>query len=130
MLTSVTQDINWSNTLVNHFDHNGFSFGPSSLKAQRANLRATGLARYCLFDFDLAMIFPPDTPLDTFRLESSHALCGAPEYHPMDVEQGEPYYNPFAYDVGCLGNLLASELDVSSPPCFLSGIFLMVSFSM
>lgn len=33
-------------------------------------------------------------------------------YHPPDVLQGERYYNPFPFDVGCLGNLCLNWLNV------------------
>ncbi|KAI0332327.1 hypothetical protein GY45DRAFT_1237135, partial [Cubamyces sp. BRFM 1775] len=33
------------------------------------------------------------------------ATMGAPCYHPLDVQLGEQFYNPFAHDVACLGNI-------------------------
>lgn len=66
--------------------------------------RACQLARYCLFDFDLSII----VPVGIRHLQSRFARAGSPWNHPMDIEQGEPYYNPFAYDVASMGNMLST----------------------
>lgn len=112
------QDISNSNILINHFDRNDLyggspldERGPASF-AERVSLRERGLARYCLFDFDISMIFSPDAPSVDCRLDSSLSHWGIFFYHPPDTKQGEFDYDPFPFDVACLGNLLA-EYDVS-----------------
>ncbi|KAI0823891.1 hypothetical protein BC628DRAFT_1489800 [Trametes gibbosa] len=60
---------------------------------------------YALFDLDLSLILPADT----------EALAGQPIYQPYDVDQGERHYNPFAFDVACLGNLYLYWLNRAIP---------------
>ncbi|KAI0630195.1 hypothetical protein C8Q77DRAFT_1273392 [Trametes polyzona] len=60
---------------------------------------------YCLFDFDICHIFPLDAPLQSCRQPADEAWAGAPSYQPYDVWRGEHDYDPFAYDVSCLGYL-------------------------
>lgn len=68
---------------------------------------------YCLFDFDISCSFARDAPLDACRRPSRESFDGAPAYHPRDTMHGEHDYDPFAYDVGCLGNLYIIMFAVS-----------------
>ncbi|KAI0070379.1 hypothetical protein K474DRAFT_816925 [Panus rudis PR-1116 ss-1] len=70
--------------------------------------KRSGTLAYALFDFDLAIQFPEDTSVKDFRIPSEHAFYGWPNYHPRDVYRGQVDYNPFAFDVACLGHLLAA----------------------
>ncbi|KAL1942060.1 hypothetical protein VTO73DRAFT_6590 [Trametes versicolor] len=60
---------------------------------------------YALFDFDLSIQLPPETPLDSCRRPAEEALQGQQLLQPPDIYQGERHYNPFAFDVACLGRL-------------------------
>ena len=62
-------------------------------------------ALHCLMDFDRSLKLPPSTPLDTCRLPAEEALVSGTPYQPFDLNLAEHDYNPFAYDVGCLGNM-------------------------
>ncbi|OBZ77033.1 Cell division protein kinase 2 CRK1 [Grifola frondosa] len=68
--------------------------------------RSSSQARYCLFDFNLSKRFPLGLPIESYRSQSTEAFIGWDAFHPRDVYQGEFEYNPFAFDVACLGNLL------------------------
>lgn len=109
------QDISRYNILINNFDRNDitpmYDRDPTSC-ADRVSLRERGLARYCLFDFDISIIFPPDAPSVECRLDSFLSTWGISSHHPPDTKQGEFDYDPFPFDVACLGNLLA-KYDVS-----------------
>lgn len=39
---------------------------------------------------------------------------GSPQYHPPDAANGDIMYDPFAYDVACLGGLFCEVLGVRS----------------
>ncbi|KAI0070473.1 hypothetical protein K474DRAFT_1670046 [Panus rudis PR-1116 ss-1] len=70
--------------------------------------KRSGTLAYALFDFDLAVQFPEDTSVRDLRIPSDEAFYGWPNYHPRDVYRGQVDYNPFAFDVACLGHLLAA----------------------
>lgn len=67
---------------------------------------------YALFDFNLSLQLPLETSLKNCWRPASEAMLGVSVYHPDDVVQWEPFYNPFAYDVGCLGFLFINYLTV------------------
>ncbi|KAI0630184.1 hypothetical protein C8Q77DRAFT_1233130 [Trametes polyzona] len=69
---------------------------------------------YCLFDFDICHIFPLDAPLQSCRRPANEAWDGAPSYHPDDVWRAEHDYDPFAYDVACLGYFLVEWFGMQS----------------
>ncbi|KAH9847133.1 hypothetical protein C2E23DRAFT_742365, partial [Lenzites betulinus] len=70
---------------------------------------------YALFDYDLSLILPLDASLTDCRRPRIEAYIGQGIYHPPDVFQGERYYNPFPFDVGCLGNLYLNWLSRAIP---------------
>ncbi|KAF8890484.1 hypothetical protein BD779DRAFT_274719 [Infundibulicybe gibba] len=94
----VHRDIDWKNILINQFSYNHFCG-----HEERIPHRASRQARYCLFDFDISLI----VPLGTSRLPAELSADGTPWHHPKDVSQGEVDYNPFAYDVACMGTMLS-----------------------
>ena len=62
-------------------------------------------ALHCLVDFDRSLKLPLDTPLEACRLPAEESLVSATPFRPLDLNLGEHDYNPFAYDVGCLGSM-------------------------
>lgn len=79
---------------------------PSDLCTQRLREHIQSPAvEYALFDFDLSLQMPLDISLKKCRRPAHEAFKGKRSYIPEDVFHGEPHYNPFAFDVACLGNL-------------------------
>ncbi|KAI0369717.1 hypothetical protein BV20DRAFT_967723 [Pilatotrama ljubarskyi] len=58
---------------------------------------------YALMDYDQSLVLPQDTSLTGCRRPATEAKTGNWLYKPDDINLGEPYYNPFAYDVGTMG---------------------------
>lgn len=90
-------------------------YNPYSSKNARDLLyghRSPSDVHYCIYDFDISRIFPPNAPLNACRRPASDSYEGAPPYHPLDASCGEYYYDPFAFDVGCLGNLYRTFFSV------------------
>lgn len=73
---------------------------------------ASQKARFVLCDFDLSVIFPPDTPPAARVCPASESDWGSYRYHPPDAADGQTVYDPFAYDVACLGGLLCELIGV------------------
>lgn len=72
----------------------------------------SGHAKFALCDFGLSFKFPPDTPLEE-RLRPSIDCCiGTLEYQPPDGTDGEAFYDPFAFDVACLGGVFCELVGV------------------
>ncbi|OSD06695.1 hypothetical protein PYCCODRAFT_1382512 [Trametes coccinea BRFM310] len=98
----VHRDIHETNIATSWYcysaDSNHFS---QSLRERR---RADSVT-YALYDFDCALQLPPETSLKDCRRPPMETTIGKPDYHPPDTWQGEVDYNPFAFDVACLGNL-------------------------
>ncbi|KAL7281812.1 hypothetical protein ACG7TL_005135 [Trametes sanguinea] len=98
----VHRDIHETNIATSWYcysaDSNHFS---QSLRERR---RADSVT-YALYDFDCALQLPPGTSLKDCRRPPMETTIGKPDYHPPDTWQGEVDYNPFAFDVACLGNL-------------------------
>ena len=78
----------------------------------RADLRKAGRLDYALNDFDLSMLLPPDTSIETFRLPIVEIYPGVGE-KPYEASCGQIDFNPFAYDVACLGIELANTFQAS-----------------
>ncbi|KAI1794188.1 hypothetical protein LXA43DRAFT_998166, partial [Ganoderma leucocontextum] len=68
------------------------------------HLQSPDLA-FAMFDYDLSIKLPPGVSLKYCRLPSSEGDRGGFHFHPRDISLGEPEYNPFAFDVGCMGNM-------------------------
>ncbi|KAJ3506407.1 hypothetical protein NLJ89_g6887 [Agrocybe chaxingu] len=95
----IHRDIKFANVLVSHFSDDTTSYTES---AAREQLRSSNSLIYCLFDFDISMMLPPDVDKRYYRLPYRLSWDGT-FCQPKDTAQGEFDYNPFAYDVGTLG---------------------------
>ena len=103
----VIQDIKTSNILANHFG----AFSDICTNDMRRILRRDDHLVYAIIDFDISIIFPPDATREECRLPSNMSFDGGLN-QPHDTRQGELDYDPFAFDVGCLGVLLCGEFQV------------------
>ena len=77
--------------------------------------------RYAYIDFGLSHCFPRDTAPHDLRLPVRESLKGHDEHHPLDITTAEfeddtATYDPFAYDVACLGSYLRQYLQVNESP--------------
>ncbi|KAH6905077.1 other/AgaK1 protein kinase [Coprinopsis sp. MPI-PUGE-AT-0042] len=96
------RDMATDNILVNHFS----CAWCDSRSTERAGLRKAGRLAYAVMDFDLSIVVSEGEDPSHFRLLYRFAYDG--KYpQPLDVDQGEYDYDPFAYDVGTLGANLA-----------------------
>ncbi|KAI0661353.1 hypothetical protein C8Q70DRAFT_1043948 [Cubamyces menziesii] len=96
------RDIHETNVMINWYCRDG------KLDSCSQRLRehySSSSASYALFDYDLALQLPSTASLKDCRRPALEAFLGKSEYHPRDIHQGEGHYNPFAFDVACLGNL-------------------------
>ncbi|KAK7684497.1 hypothetical protein QCA50_012444 [Cerrena zonata] len=105
----VHRDLRPANVLVNFYD-----YGETHPETCRAFF-ATGQARFVLCDFGLSHMFPPDTPPELRLRPAEESEWGTYEYHLADLESGDSMYDPFAYDVGCLGGLLCEIIGYLTP---------------
>ncbi|KAI0332316.1 hypothetical protein GY45DRAFT_1274189 [Cubamyces sp. BRFM 1775] len=96
------RDIHEANMLVNWYCLDVKQ--DSCIERRQAHYRSPS-ALYALFDFDMALKLPPSTSLKDCRRPADEGFIGHAEYWPDDVYQGERHYNPFAFDVACLGYL-------------------------
>ena len=118
------QDIDWRNILINQFSHTDI-LGTDDVA--RAALRTTpnkdSQLRYALYDFDLSALFPLDVSIDSAecRLPASTAGIGAPWNQPADadVDNGVLDYDPFKFDVACIGNMLHFNVNSFCPYLFI-----------
>ena len=96
------QDIDFHNIMVNCY-----TFGPYRdrfIHALGKHRRGPG-AFHCLMDFNRSLKFPSGKSLDACRLPGEAALVSATPYQPLDLNLAEHDYDPFAFDVACLGNM-------------------------
>lgn len=70
--------------------------------------------RYGLFDFDLSVAFPNDMAIEDCRLDEKYITRGVRFHQATQVMQGELDYDPFSYDVECLGYVFIRHLEVSN----------------
>ncbi len=75
-------------------------------------LRRAGLLTYVYIDFDIAIMFPPNAPRFECRLPYVKSWEGTNNYLIYDTTQGEPDYDPFAFDVALLGFQLCQPFQV------------------
>ena len=106
------QDIKAGNILVNHYSADFAAKDSQSRKKWRRDNLSNNQVRYCLIDFDLSVILPKDVK----RLPCSYAYCAPPFSHPRDIDAGEYDYDPYAFDVACLGYCFVPRFDVSDDP--------------
>ncbi|EKM77350.1 hypothetical protein AGABI1DRAFT_130437 [Agaricus bisporus var. burnettii JB137-S8] len=74
----------------------------------RMQLQWADALQHCLFDFDLSMMLPPDTDRTRCRLPYRESWIGSWS-RTHDTSQGEFDYDPFAFDVGMLGDIFCTE---------------------
>ncbi|RXW23104.1 hypothetical protein EST38_g2731 [Candolleomyces aberdarensis] len=98
----IHRDIWSENFLVNHFS------GEPILNDHRKRLRRRGQLMYAIYDYDLSTIAPEGVKIGEFRMPYQMSWWGH-FWRPFDTKQGEPDYDPFAFDVGTLGNVLCSQ---------------------
>ena len=103
------QDIKVANMLVNHYSSDLAARDSQSRKKWRRDNLSNNQVRYCLIDFDVSMILPDNVK----RLPCTYAYCAPPFLHPKDIDAGEYDYDPYAFDVACLGYCFVSKFDVS-----------------
>ncbi|EIW56464.1 uncharacterized protein TRAVEDRAFT_73041, partial [Trametes versicolor FP-101664 SS1] len=107
------RDIHESNILADYYCYHEVNCDTRQ-QAIRDSSRSRPIT-YALFDFNLSLQLPLETSLKNCRRPASEAMLGVSVYHPDDVLQCEPFYNPFAYDVGCLGFLFINYLTNAIP---------------
>ncbi|OJT01669.1 hypothetical protein TRAPUB_7871 [Trametes pubescens] len=114
------RDIDKTNIMVNWYCTR--SETDACAERLREHCRSPSVA-YALFDFDLSIQLPPETPLDSCRRPAEEALQGKQLLQPGDVYQGERHYNPFAFDVACLGRLYLAWFKVQMTVASVSLMF-------
>ena len=67
---------------------------------------------YALMDYDQSIRLPQECSVRHCQRPAHESAFGAMIYKPRDTDQGEPTYNPFAFDVACMGGLLCEVLTV------------------
>ncbi|OSC99020.1 hypothetical protein PYCCODRAFT_1374017 [Trametes coccinea BRFM310] len=96
------RDIFNNNILVDYYSHDVFA---DEIGPVLAEYRRTHKVYYSLFDFNLSIKLPPSTSLRDCLRPAREAMTTCSPYEPPDVALGEYAYNPFAFDVACLGNM-------------------------
>lgn len=106
---AILQDITEVNMMVNCYKYNKFddSFGDDLRRHRKSNN-----IYYALMDYDQSIMLPEDTDIRTCVRPSSEARHGDGTYKLWNGGFGEPTYNPFAFDVGMLGNVFRAHLCV------------------
>ncbi|KJA15148.1 hypothetical protein HYPSUDRAFT_194631 [Hypholoma sublateritium FD-334 SS-4] len=100
------RDIRTENILINHLQND--SFIDCRNGQHRASMSQEKCLRYALNDFNVSLIFPQQISLEDFRISSYLASWGIDD-RPYGVLEGELEFNPFLYDVGCLGIFFCEE---------------------
>ncbi|KAF8911930.1 hypothetical protein CPB85DRAFT_1303102 [Mucidula mucida] len=106
----VHRDVDTYNMLVNHVQLTE----ETSKYCIRQRMRREERMKYALFDFDFSLLLPPETHIESCRRPYKESVVGHDTPIP-DVWQGEYEYNPFAYDVGCLGEFLCFRFQHLTP---------------
>jgi hypothetical protein len=78
----------------------------------RAHFHDTDKALYAIYDFDMAVVFSGDASASECRLPRWMSFQGVVTNRPQAIAEGEIDYDPFAWDVGCLGIALCEEFQV------------------
>jgi hypothetical protein len=105
------QDLSERNILVNYF---GDSIRPSRDDRLRDVFLLNDKALYAIFDYNLSVVFSPGTSSRERRLPFEMSFNGLVFDRPYDTAQGEFDYDPFAWDVACLGIQLRDRFQVCS----------------
>ncbi|PIL33038.1 hypothetical protein GSI_04487 [Ganoderma sinense ZZ0214-1] len=81
------------------------------------------MVNYYVFAFDDGDAFYPHPSTRAVCLQTNQLVSGTP-YQPPDLNLAEHDYNPFAYDVGCLGNMFrTSYIDIVPAVPMLAPLF-------
>ena len=105
----MTQDVTEVNVMVHYYRDNMYT---ASWGEELKRLRKENRICYALMDFDQSIILPNHTDLRKCLRPSHEADHGEGVYKPWDGDFGEPHYNPFAFDVGMMGNIFRMHLNV------------------
>ncbi|GJJ07972.1 hypothetical protein Clacol_002179 [Clathrus columnatus] len=97
-LNCILKDLKEDNTLVNHFG----AYRCTNMDSMRSELRDAGRLTYALFDFDLLLMLPSND----CRLPSGRSFEVLLIILPYDVAQGELDYDPYKFEMCCLGIVL------------------------
>ncbi|GJJ07952.1 hypothetical protein Clacol_002159 [Clathrus columnatus] len=100
----VHRDLKSDNTLVNHFG----AHRRNDENVMRPVLRSAGQLTYALFDFDLSLMLPSNE----CRLPASRSFEVLSVPWPYDNFQGELDYDPYKFEMGCLGIFLCQMFQV------------------
>ncbi|CAL1698376.1 unnamed protein product [Somion occarium] len=102
------RDIKLDNVLINCYNTEQYDFDYRPFfRSQRT--------RFVLCDFGESIMFPPDTPPSARLCPASESDIGTCRYHPPDATNGAEMYDPFAFDVACLGGLLCEVIGYMTP---------------
>ncbi|TBU48608.1 hypothetical protein BD309DRAFT_949131 [Dichomitus squalens] len=96
------RDIRETNILVNGYCPELEAFESKAIVAE--HLHSPDVA-FSFFDYDLAIQLPRNVSVNESRRPAWEGNRGSPEFHPPDISLAQPEYNPFAFDVACLGNM-------------------------
>ena len=96
------QDICNYNMVINRYriDQNG-----ELLKENLRQHRVGDDVFYAFMDYDQSIRLPQECSVRHCQRPAHESAFGAMIYKPRDTDQGEPTYNPFAFDVAMLGNV-------------------------
>ncbi|GJJ07968.1 hypothetical protein Clacol_002175 [Clathrus columnatus] len=116
VLTKSIKDLKDDNTLVNHFG----AYCRNRRNEMRPKLRSAGKLTYVLFDFDLALLLPSTE----CRLPSRVSFYVMTAIIPFDTSHGELDYDPYKFEMGCLGIFLCETFQHYIPSIpFLAPLF-------
>ncbi|KAH8092613.1 kinase-like domain-containing protein [Cristinia sonorae] len=107
----VHRDIKIGNTLVNYFTG---SPAPVVFPLPPLVEGHTHILEHAIMDFNISFIAPPTADVRTYRRSYRLAWAGTPP-QPNDIWQGEFEYNPFAFDVGCMGVMFCDYFQAFCP---------------
>lgn len=93
-----SKDIKLGNILLSHFG----ALDELYRNEVRVSLRRRGRIRYAICDFDSSFLLSPSPSGKPIRLPGELSF-DIYQPKPYDTSQGEPDYDPFVFDIGCLG---------------------------
>ncbi|KAK7676329.1 hypothetical protein QCA50_020712 [Cerrena zonata] len=99
----VHRDLNFRNILVNYQGH-------TRIRPHEQGIETAKPPRFVLCDFNISMLFSEETPRCDRLLPASFSDSGTPQFQPPDAANGETTYDPFAFDVACLGGVLCQAI--------------------
>ncbi|KAM5542805.1 hypothetical protein V8D89_003766 [Ganoderma adspersum] len=98
----VHRDIDRQNIMTNCYT---FGYYREKIDLALAEHRRGPNALHCLVDFDRSLKLPSNTPIGACRLPAEESLVSATPFQRLDLNLAEHDYDPFAFDVGCLGSM-------------------------